>query len=100
MKNRLKIILFLIIFPVLIFGKDTAVVGSFNTLHLGWKGKDYNKTAQIISMFDIVALQEVMSEERIKELKDVTEKISNEKWEYIISEKSVGNDKYREFYGF
>jgi deoxyribonuclease-1-like protein len=100
MKNKIKLIVFMIILTTVIFGKDIAVVGSFNTLHLGWKGKDYEKIAQVVSMFDIVALQEVMSEEGIKKLKEETERVSNLKWDYIISEKSVGTDKYREFYGF
>lgn len=99
MKNKL-IVVFMIIFTTVIFGKDIAVVGSFNTLHLGWSGKDYDKAGQIVAMFDIVALQEVMSESGLQELKTETEKYSKAKWEYLISDSAVGTDKYHEFYAF
>lgn len=99
MKNKI-IIVILFVFSIAVYGKDIAVVGSFNTLHLGWSGKDYKKAAQVVSLFDIVALQEVMSEEGLKELKEETELFSKSKWDYIISEKSAGSDKYAEYYAF
>ena len=99
MKNRI-VILLLFSMSIISYGKEIAVVGSFNTLHLGWSGKEYDKAAQVVSMFDIVALQEVMSEDGLIKLKEETEEFSKEKWEYIISEKSAGSDKYREYYAF
>ena len=69
------VILYFILFSF-ITAKDIAVVGSFNTLHLGWKGKNVEQSAQVVSMFDLVALIEVMSEEGVRELKDAVEKES------------------------
>lgn len=80
---------------------ETIVLGSFNTLHLGWEGKNYTETAKILSLFDIVALQEVMKKEGIIALVTELEKVSKEKWSYHLSPYPVGNDsKYNEYYCF
>ncbi len=92
-------LIYFIIFSFL-SAKEIAVVGSFNTLHLGWKGKNITQAAQVVSMFDITALMEVMSEDGVEELKEAVEKESGKKWEYIISKRAAGREKYQEYYAF
>jgi len=55
--------------------------------------------AEIISNFDLIALQEVMNEEGIIKLKEEIEKNSG-KWNYIISKNNVGRTTYKEYYAF
>lgn len=98
-KIKISVVLFFII-SVTVFTKDIAVVGFFNTLHLGWSGKNIEQCAQVVSMFDIVGLVEVMSEDGIKELTEAVEKESGKKWAYTISKRAAGNGKYMEYYGF
>ena len=94
-----KTILFLIL--TISFYAETLILASFNTLHLGWDGKNYYETAKILSLFDIVALQEVMKKDGIIRLTKELERVSNEKWAYHLSPYSVGNSKkYGEYYGF
>lgn len=88
-------------FIVLNIFSETLILGSFNTLHLGWDGKNYKDTAEILSLFDIVALQEVMKKEGIINLINELELVSNEKWSYHLSPYPVGNgEKYNEYYAF
>lgn len=94
-----KTILFLIL--TINFYAETMILASFNTLHLGWDGKNYYETAKILSLFDIVALQEVMKKDGIIRLTKELERVSNEKWAYHLSPYPVGNNKkYGEYYGF
>lgn len=94
-----KLIIFFLIVSCIY--TETIVLGSFNTLHLGWDGKNYKETAKILSLFDIVSLQEVMNKEGIVELISNLEDITKEKWAYHLSPYPVGNgEKYNEFYGF
>lgn len=96
----MKKIVLLFILSINIFSKSI-ILGSFNTLHLGWDGKNYYETAKIISLFDIVALQEVMKKDGLIRLIKELERISNEKWAYYLSPYPVGNnDKYKEYYAF
>lgn len=81
--------------------KDLFSVASFNMLRLGYNnGKDYPALACIIKNFSLVGVVELMNETGIltlqKSLKDVTGK----KWDYLISEYSVGRSTYKEYYGF
>ena len=57
----------IIVFFILIFSlsSKTMILASFNSLHLGWDGKNYYETAKILSLFDIIALQEVMKKDGI-----------------------------------
>ncbi len=79
---------------------NVLLLASFNTLRLGEKEKNYKTMAEIISRFDLTALQEVMHEKGLKKLKGYLEKLTREKWEYVISESSAGSEGYREYYGF
>jgi len=84
---------------------DTALssyssIGSLNTLHLGWAGKDNSKLAKVISSFDLISLQEVMTEHGIKQVEKEVEKITGKDWGYLLSPYSVGEGTYKEYYGF
>lgn len=81
-------------------GENTILIASFNTLRLGEKQKDYKTLAKIVANFDLIGLQEVMNEKGLRKLKGNLEKLTKEKWEYIISEESVGSQGYREYYAF
>lgn len=80
--------------------KGTIMLASFNVLRLGEKEKDYRTLGKIISKFDIVGLEEVMNEKGLRKLKGYLEKETKSKWEYFISENSVGSENYREYYGY
>ena len=80
--------------------KETIILASFNVLRLGEKEKDYRTLAKIISKFDIIGLEEVMNEKGLRKLKGYLEKETKSKWEYFISENSVGSENYREYYGY
>ena len=80
--------------------KGMIMLASFNVLRLGEKEKDYRTLAKIISKFDIIGLEEVMNEKGLKKLRGYLEKETKSKWEYFISENSVGSENYREYYGY
>ena len=81
--------------------KAKNTIATFNTLHLGWdNSKDFAALACIVNHFDVVGLVEVETEEGLKELVENLEKLTGKNWEYHISDKEVGEDSYKEFYGF
>ena len=71
--------------------ENIGYIASFNTLHLGWKGKDYKKTAEVLMYFDLVGLQEVMKKEGLVRLAKALEDETGVKWNYHISKMAVGN---------
>lgn len=76
------------------------VVGSFNVLHLGWSnGKNYEKLAHVAKHFDLLALQEVMTEEGLERLVNEMEAASGERWGVMASH-AIGRGSYREMYAF
>lgn len=79
-------------------GKIT--IASFNAMRLGEKEKNYEVMAKVLSNFDLIGIEEVMHEKGLKKLKAHLIKLTGEKWEYIISENSVGSEGYREYYGY
>ncbi len=92
------ILFFTIIFNIF---SETLILASFNTLHLGWDGKNYHDTAELLSLFDIIALQEVMKKEGLTNLVKELESVSDEKWSYHLSPYAAGNgEKYNEYYAF
>ena len=80
--------------------ENTILVASFNALRLGEKQKDYWIFAQILAKFDLIGLEEVMNEKGVKKTQAYLEKLTKEKWDYIISENSVGSENYREYFAF
>ena len=81
--------------------KDRKItIASFNAMRLGEKEKNYEVMAKVLSNFDLIGIEEVMHEKGLKKLKAHLIKLTGEKWEYIISENSVGSEGYREYYGY
>ena len=76
------------------------IIASFNAMRLGEKEKNYEIMAKVLSNFDLIGIEEVMHEKGLKKLKAHLIKLTGEKWEYIISENSVGSEGYREYYGY
>lgn len=73
---------------------DTVRVATWNLKLLGRGKKNYELVAKLIeNNFDVVALQEVMTEEGLKEL---VKRLSG--WSYSVSDR-VGNNGYYERYG-
>ncbi|TDT71818.1 hypothetical protein EV215_0506 [Hypnocyclicus thermotrophus] len=101
-KKNFIVILFIVIVNLTFTNtKENYVIASFNTLHLGWKGKNYKELSEIVSLFDLVGLEEVMSKDGLKKLDSELEKLTNEKWHWHISKYSVGRSKkYREYYAY
>ena len=76
------------------------IIDYFNAMRLGEKEKNYEIMAKVLSNFDLIGIEEVMHEKGLKKLKAHLIKLTGEKWEYIISENSVGSEGYREYYGY
>jgi len=103
MKKKLKLIVIFMIAGIFAFG-STAKVASFNTLHLGWKGDHRQEKiegiASIISLFDLVGIQEVMKKDEVKKLTNELKAQTGIEWRYHISPYAVGSKKYREYFAF
>ena len=80
--------------------EEKITIASFNAMRLGEKEKNYEVMAKVLSNFDLIGIEEVMHEKGLKKLKAHLVKVTGEKWEYIISENSVGSEGYREYYGY
>ena len=91
---------FLLFFSLFSLASDTALIASFNSLKLGENQKDYYQFSKIISKFDLIGLEEVMNENSLKIVKKNLESITKSKWEYHISEYSVGSSEYKEYYAY
>lgn len=87
-----KIIITLIYLMSFLSYSKIITLASFNTARLGESEKDLVSFSKILSKFDIIALEEVMNEDGLKELK-----IMLPEYDYIIS-KAVGTKKYKEHY--
>lgn len=75
-------------------------IASWNVKHSGWgKHKDYALVGHIGSTFDLLAIQEIMSEEGADAIHDALEAESGEQWDYLLSH-LIGRGSYREAYGF
>lgn len=74
--------------------RDEVRIGTWNLRRLGHGDKRMDWVAQVIDKnFDIVALQEVMTKNAAKEL---AARLPG--WAAVVSSKSVGTKKYREWY--
>ena len=99
MKKIILMAIFLL-FSMISFSEE-AYIASFNVLRLGDdKNKDLEKTAQIISAFDIVGLVEVINKNGVEELVDELNRQGKEKWSYHISKFGVGSNKHKEFFAY
>ena len=104
MKRIYKLIVVFMFITAIAFG-ETANIASFNTLHLGWKS-DYKQEkieglANIISLFDLVGIQEVMKKDGVKQLvNELNRQEGKNIWWFDLSPHSVGSKRYREYYAF
>lgn len=86
-------------------GEEVVRIASFNTLHLGWNNnKDYDKVAEILTKYDLIALQEVMKEEGLRTLLQQMNAATripgyDTVWYPVISE-TIGRNSYKEAYAF
>ncbi len=82
---------------------QTVKIASFNAKRLGHGTKDFDLTAKVLNGYDLIALQEVMTEAGLKSLEKSLEgiKIDNKSldWKYVISE-PIGRSGYDETYAF
>lgn len=76
------------------------VVGSWNIQRLGHgEQKSFAALAAIASKVDLLAVQEVMTEDGITQLEKALEKQTGESWSHLVSH-AMGSSNYKEMYGF
>ena len=71
-------------------------VAAYNMEGLGEARKDYPALAKVVSNFDVVAAEEVMNSGGLEKVVSALD----EGWEAVMSEKSPGPRRLREFFGF
>jgi endonuclease/exonuclease/phosphatase family metal-dependent hydrolase len=75
-------------------------VASWNIRNLGWdNGKDYAALAEVGRYFDLISVQEVMSEEGIARFEAALEARTGADWDRLCSH-LIGRGSYREMYCF
>lgn len=75
-------------------------VASWNIRNLGWdNGKDYAALAEVGRYFDLISVQEVMSEEGISRFEAALEARTGASWDRLCSH-LIGRGSYREMYCF
>lgn len=103
MKRIFKWLIIFTLITIYTFG-ETANIASFNTLHLGWKSNHRQEKieglASIISLFDLVGIQEVMKKDEVKKLVNELKAQTRIEWRYHISPYAVGSKKYREYFAY
>jgi len=104
MKRISKLIITFIFISIFAFG-ETANIASFNTLHLGWKSDHRQEKiegiASVISLFDLVGIQEVMKKDEVKVVvNELNRQEGKNIWRFDVSPYAVGSKKYREYYAF
>jgi endonuclease/exonuclease/phosphatase family metal-dependent hydrolase len=94
------------IFIVVAFSAPHAVqaddirIASWNIKHLGWNNdKNFEALGYIGAHFDLIAVQEVMKEDGVRELEKALEYASDEPWG-VISSHLIGRGSYKEMYSF
>lgn len=76
------------------------IAGSWNLKNLGWgEHKQYEQVAHVAQHMDLIAVQEVMSDEALESLVSSLEQISDEQWGVMASH-AIGRGSYRESYAF
>lgn len=78
------------------------LIASWNLKHLGWadEKRDWERTAQIVTPFDFVAIQEVHSVGAVRRLASLLNQTTSDNWKYLVSSEAVGSKRYKEFYAF
>ncbi|MFK8399870.1 endonuclease/exonuclease/phosphatase family protein [Pseudomonas sp. BGr12] len=88
----------LTISPSVLFAETS--IASWNTEHLSIRPtKDFQSISKIAKSADILAIQELMSEEALGHLADSLTRETKEHWSYLASH-AVGRSSYKEMYGF
>ena len=78
----------------------SSLVGSWNIRNLGWDTQiDMAYVSKVASAFDLLAVQEIMSEDGAEGLRTGLEAETGVEWELLLSE-ALGRGSYREHYGF
>jgi len=78
---------------------STIRIATFNALRLGHNnGKSLQKLVDVLSAFDVVALEEVMNEDTLKAVKEILGQATGSPWEYVISGRKIGRSSYKEYY--
>lgn len=77
-------------------------LATWNMKHLGWNDseRDWGRTAQVMSPFDFVAIQELHTERAIERLDRALETVTGEKWDFLISGRAIGSKRYKEYYAY
>lgn len=97
-----------LIFPLLIAAATAlpsvsladSVIGSWNVMRMGHgEKKDFAALASVASHFDVLSVQEVMTEEGFEELRARMTEITGVPWDGMISTEK-GRYSYKEMYGF
>lgn len=74
--------------------------GSWNIRNLGWgDDKDYRAVAAVAGRYDLLAIQEVMTEDGLERLLVELERSTNVRWQALKSH-HVGRGTYKEMYAF
>lgn len=98
-----RILHFVTVLTVLVSATVAAAevrIASWNVRHLGWdNGKDYAAVGEVAAYFDLVAVQEVMSEAGIERMRAAVERRTGEPWS-VMSSHLIGNGDYKEAYSF
>jgi endonuclease/exonuclease/phosphatase family metal-dependent hydrolase len=96
--KRLLLLLLLTLIPAISIADVS--VGSFNIKHWGWNNdKDEARVAEILKRFDIIAVQEVMNDQAVKNMVTILNKTTDKKWQQMSSH-PVGRGSYKEQYAF
>ncbi|MSU90877.1 DNAse [Rhodobacteraceae bacterium 2CG4] len=75
-------------------------VGSWNIRNLGWGDqKDHEAVAAVAGRYDLLAVQEVMTEEGLEHLLVELERTTGVRWQALKSHR-VGRGSYKEMYAF
>lgn len=101
MKIRSLFLAALTLLSAQVYADDQVLrLGSWNVKRLGQgQGTDFPAMASVAGKFDILALQEVMTESALSKLETALEQQSGESWS-VINSHAVGRGSYTEHYAF
>ena len=79
----------------------TISIASFNTLNLAdTLKKDFTSFCWILSRYDLIALIEIRRAEVLELITYRLKEMTNNQWDYVISEFGIGRTSQKEFYAF
>jgi endonuclease/exonuclease/phosphatase family metal-dependent hydrolase len=78
----------------------TAFIASYNAKRLGNGTKNYPVMAKLLSKCDIVGIIEVMNQTGIDDLIYALMQETNEPWMALVSDRSAGSVRYREYFAY